>query len=293
MASKRKIKNTVKLTIGIVPLIFIAYLVVAPLFVIIKQDIMAKDMYVISSYVNVRATPEKNALKMGKIEFGEKLLVYEIKNGWAEVLIKGQRGFIHEDFIGLPKVFYKIDGLFADKKSMKELPKLKYKLAVINYLDSMGYLPDIKNEYKNQFEEKDLKKERFQFLSVKQGSRYKSTAYSDFDGDFIWDAAVVLKNINTKANHLVILSFDKKDPQNNNKAIFSMELEENYYFIKRIKKRYKKYMYNKDGKKIKKRIPIAAIEIGTNRNKNLKDTKYLLIYNGNKFEYIDQTPPEE
>jgi len=292
MMSKRKIKNTVKLTLGIVPLIFIVYLTVIPFFVIIKKDIMAKDMYVISSYVNIRTGPEKDALKMGKVNFGTKVLVYKIENAWAEVLIEGQKGFIHESFLGKPKIFFKIDGLFHDEKSMKLLPKLKYKLSIINYLDSMGYLPNIKKEYKEHFDENDLKKDRFQFLSVKRGSSYKTTAFSDFDGDFVWDAAIILKNINTKANHLVILTFDKKDPEINNKAIFSMDLEENYYYIKRVKKWNRRYLYNKEGEKVKQSLKIAAIEIGTNRNRNLNDTKYLLVYNGSKFEYIDQNQPE-
>jgi len=293
MISQRKIKNIVKLTLGIVPLIFIAYLVVTPLFLIVKQDIQAYDMFVISDYVNVRTNPEKDALKMGEIYFGTEVLVYNIENSWAEVLIEGQKGFIHEDFLGTPELFYKIDGLFGDEASMKRVPKLNYKIAIVNYLDSLGYLPNIKNKYKNKFNEVDLKKDRFQIFSEKRGSKFNTSAFADFDGDFVWDVAVVLKNINTETNHLVILSFDKKDPRNKNKAIFSMELEEEHYYIRRVKKRHYRYMYDKDGEKTKQRIPLAAIEIGTNRNRNLNDTEYILIYNGKKFELIDQTPPEK
>ena len=290
MVKKRKIKNVVKLTLGIVPLLFIVYLVVGPIFNIIKQDILAENMFVISDYVNVRTNPDEDALRMGKIDYGTEVLVYNIENSWAEVLIEGQKGYIYKEFLGEPKLFYKMDGLFGDDYSKKRLAKLKYRLAVVKYLDSSGYITNIKKEYESKFEDEDLVKERFQIFSAKKGSLYNSTAYSDFDGDFKWDVAVVLKNINTEANHLVVLSFDKNDYS---KAIFSMELENNYYFIKRIKKRYRKYMYNDDGEKVKKRIPIAAVEIGTNRNRNLKDTEYLLIYNGEKFELIDQTPPEE
>ena len=287
---KRKVKNIIKLTLGLVPLFFIVYLVVGPLFSIIKQDMFAKDMFVISDYVNVRTNPDEDALKMGKIDYGTEVLVYKIENSWAKVLIEGQIGYIYKDFLGEPRLFYKMDALFGDDYSKKRLAKLKYRLAVIKYLDSLGYITNIKKKYENQFEEEDLVKERFQIFSEKKRSIYNSTAYSDFNGDFKWDVAIVLKNINTEANHLVVLSFDKNDYS---KAVFSMELEENYFFIKRVKKRYRRYMYNEDGEKVKKRIPIAAIEIGTNRNRNLNDIKYLLIYNGEKFELIDQTPPEE
>lgn len=293
MTNKRRIKNIVKLALGIIPLFFIVYLIVGPIVYIIKEDILAKNMYVISDYVNVRTKPYKKALKMGKVDFGTEFLVYNIKNNWAEVLIEGQRGFVFEDFIGKAQTFYKIDGLFGDDLSKKKLSKLDYKIGVINYLDSLGFITNIKEEYKGSFDEENLKKEIFQIFSPVRGSRYSSVAYSDFDGDFVSDVALVLKNINTKSNHLVILSFDKKDPRNKNKAIFSMDLMDEYYYIKLVKKRSRKFLENEEGEKVKKRIPINGISIGTNRNRNLNDTEYLLIYNGEKFELIDQTPPEE
>ncbi|MBN1252121.1 MAG: SH3 domain-containing protein [Bacteroidales bacterium] len=294
MTEKKKSKKIIigRLALGIIPLLFIVYLVIGPVFQIIKQDILAENMYIISDFVNVRAKADTKSLKMGKIDFGTEVLVYNIKNEWAEVLIDGQKGYIHQDFIGNANTYYKLDGLFGDNLSARKLSKLNYKLAIIRYLDSAGYISNIKDGYKKEFSDEDLNKEKLQIFSPKYGSRYNSVDFADFNGDFSIDIAIVFKNINTGKNHLVILGFDKHDPLNKSKEIYSMDLMEDWYFIRTIKKRNKKYLTNKEGLIEKQRIPIDAIEIGTNRNKELNDTEYLLIYNGEKFELIDQTPPE-
>ncbi|MCF6242289.1 MAG: hypothetical protein L3J74_13195, partial [Bacteroidales bacterium] len=59
--------------LGLIPLLFILYLILGPVLSVMTRDLSAKEMYVISDGVNVRAKPEAKALKMGRITYGTKL----------------------------------------------------------------------------------------------------------------------------------------------------------------------------------------------------------------------------
>jgi len=171
--------------------------------------------------------------------------------------------------------------------------KTKYRLAILRFFDEKGYISNVPDEYKEFFEDEDLDKEIYQIYSEPGKSRYNSTAFGDFDGDFVWDAAFILKSPETEKKLLIILSFDKNDPLNNSKSIFEMELEEPWIFIKRAAKKSRWYLNDTEikpgGKGIKKtRIKIDGISIGTNRNRNLKDPVSLLLYNGEEFEIHEQ-----
>ncbi|RLD76058.1 MAG: hypothetical protein DRJ10_14210 [Bacteroidetes bacterium] len=286
--------------LGAVPVLFIIYLVLGPILSVLTKDMQAEEMYVISDGVNVRAKGEKKALKMGRIEYGTKLLVYSVTDKWAEVLIDGQKGYVWNEYIANPRTFYMLDGLFADKRSKKRVSKTKYRLAILRYLEEQGYITNIADEYKEFLDDEDLNKEVYQIFSESSKSRYNSTAFGDFDGDFKSDAAYVLKNPETEKKLLVIISFDKTDPMNSSKSIFEMELEEPWIFIRKAVKKSKWYLNSDevesevelDDEEIvepkKVRIKIDGISIGTNRNRNLKDPVSLLLYNGEEYEVHEQ-----
>lgn len=282
--------------LGAIPLLFIIYLVLGPVLSVLSKDLTAKNMYVISNGVNVRAKGEKNALKMGRIKFGTKLLVYNIDNDWAEVLIDGQKGYISKNYIAKPETFYELQGLFGDERSKKRVSKTQYRLAILRYLKEKGYAPKISDEYKEFFDDEYLDKEVYQLFSESPKARYNSTAFGDFDGDFIWDAAFVLKNPETEKKLLIILGFDKNEPMKKSHTIFETELEEPWLFIRRAAKKSRWYLNNaetdKKGKPIKTKIKIDGISIGTNRNYNLKDPVSLLLYNGEEFELHEQNVAE-
>ena len=274
--------------LGAVPVLFIIYLVLGPLLSVLKEDLSAEEMYVISDGVNVRAKGEKNAFKMGRIKYGTKVLVYNINEKWAEVLIDGQKGYVWNEYIAKPRTFYLLEGLFGDKSSKIRLGKTQYRLGILRYLDEKGYITKIKDEHKEFFEDEDLDKEVYQIFSEPGKSKYNSTTFGDFDGDYIWDAAYVLKNPQTEKKLLVILSFDKNAPLTNSKSIFEMELDEPWFYIKRAAKKGRWYLNETadDKKRFKSKIKIDGISIGTNRN--LKDPISLLLYNGSEFEIHEQ-----
>ena len=286
--------------LGAVPVLFIIYLVLGPMLSVLTKDMQAEEMYVISDGVNVRAKGEKKALKMGRIEYGTKVLVYNVTDKWAEVLIDGQKGFVWNEYIANPRTFYMLDGLFGDKRSKSRVGKTKYRLGILRYLDEQGYITKIADEYKEFMDDEDLNKEVYQIFSESGKSRYNSTTFGDFDGDFINDAAYVLKNPETEKKLLVIISFDKTNPMNSSKSIFEMELEEPWIFIRKAVKKSKWYLNSTELKSDaeldedelvlpkKERIKIDGISIGTNRNKNLKDPVSLLLYNGEQYEIHEQ-----
>jgi len=280
--------------LGAIPLLFIIYLVLGPILSVLSKDLTANEMYVISDGVNVRAKGEKNALKMGRIQFGTKLLVYNITDEWAEVLIDGQKGYVSKNYIAEPETYYKLQGLFGDDRSKNRVSKTQYRLAILRYLDEKGYAPKIADEYKEFFDDEYLNREVYQIFSESKKAKYNSTAFGDFDGDFIWDAAFALKNPDTEKKILAIIGFDKNAPMEKSRIIFEMELDEPWLFIRRAAKKSRWYLNdteteaNADDKPKKVKIKIDGISIGTNRNSNLKDPVTLLLYNGEEFEQHEQ-----
>jgi hypothetical protein len=277
--------------LGLIPLLFILYLILGPVLSVMTRDLSAKEMFVISDGVNVRAKPEAKALKMGRIKYGTKLLVYKIEDNWAEVLIEGQKGFVSKDYIAGPKTFYLLEGLFGDERSKKRVTKTQYRLALLRYLDEKGYITKIPEEYKKEFDDEDLNKEVYQIFSEPSKAMYNSFTYGDFDGDYVQDAAFVLRNPDTDNQLLVILSFDKNDPINKSKAIYEKELGAPWMFIRKAVKGSRWYLNDKvkeaideDKKPVKSRIKIDGIVISSNRNRNLHDPVTLLLYNGETFE---------
>ncbi|RLD67577.1 MAG: hypothetical protein DRI95_04595 [Bacteroidetes bacterium] len=298
MAERKNKKKVILggIFLGAIPILFLIYIVLGPILSVLQKDLSAEEMYVISDGVNVRSQAEKTSFKMGRIEYGTKLLVYKIEEQWAEVLIEGQKGYVSKNYIGTPETYYMLEGLFGDERCKKRVNKTQYRLAILRYLKEEGYITKIPDEYKEFFEDEDLNKEVFQIFSEPGKSRYNSTAYGDFDGDFVWDAAFVLKNPDTEKKLLVILSFDKNEPLSNSKSIFEMELDEPWIFIRRSAKGNRWYLNDKgtenenesDTEPVKTKIKIDGISIGTNRNRNLKDPVTLLLYNGDKFEIHEQ-----
>jgi len=282
---KNKKKMIGGLILGAIPLLFIIYLVLGPLLHILSRDLSAKEMFVISEWVNVRAAADVKSLKMGKVDYGTKLLVYEVKEEWAEVLIDGQKGYVSNKFIAKPETYYFVEGLFGDKRSAKRVPSTKYRLALMRYLESKGFSSYISEDVQMELYGKTTDKEVYQIFTEPSGSRFNSTVVADFDGDFRNDAAFVLKNQQEDKNVLVIISFDKNDPLNISRVIMEQELEHPWFFIKSAKKGYRYYT---DDEEKKTKLPLNGLLIGSNRSKKLNDPKFILLYNGETFEMFEQ-----
>ncbi len=284
--STKPVKNKKKfisiLILGGIPLLFILYLILGPILDILSKDLKAKEMFVVSEFVNVRATSDVNSLKMGKLDYGTKVLVYEIKDDWAEVLVEGQKVFISSKFIVEPQEFYTIEGIF-DEGASKIIKNSKYRLALYRYFESKGFTSNISEDIQNEYFGGEIDKEAYQIYSEPRGSLYNSSSFADFDGNFLQDAAFVLKQKDTDTKILIILSFDKKEPLENSKIIYEQELDEPWMFI-RLAKKGSRFELDLDGTGVKKtKIPVNGLLIGSNRSKDLNDPVQLLLYDGTKF----------
>jgi hypothetical protein len=282
---KDKKKMIGGLILGAIPLLFIIYLVLGPLLHILSRDLSATEMYVVSEWVNVRAAADVKSLKMGKVDYGTKLLVYEIVDDWAEVLIDGQKGYVSKEFIADPETYYFIEGLFGDKRAVKKVPSTKYRLALMRYLKSKGYTTYIPEDVQLELYGETIDKEVYQIFTEPTGSRFNSTVFADFDGDFRNDAAYILKNQQEDKNILVIISFDKNDPLNISKVIHEQEMEHSWDYIRKAPKGYRYYFKNEDKKT---KIPLNGLLIGSNRSRKLNDPVSLLLYNGETFDMFEQ-----
>lgn len=296
MAEKNKKKVILGgIFLGLIPLLFILYLILGPVLSVMTRDLSAQEMYVISDGVNVRAKPESKALKMGRITYGTKLLVYKIEGDWAEVLIDGQKGFVSKDYIAPPKTYYMLEGLFADKLSKRRLSKTSSRLAILRYFDEKGFITKIPEDYKTEFDDEELNKEVYQIFSEPAKARYNSIVFGDFDGNYVQDLAVVLRNPDTDTKLLVILSFDKTDMMSKSFPIYENEMDAPWFFIRKAVKGSRWYLNDEvkkaieEGEKpVKSKIKIEGIVIGSNRNRNLHDPVNLLLYNGETFELHEQ-----
>jgi hypothetical protein len=281
---KNKKKIIGGLILGGIPILFILYLVIGPILDILSKDIKAKEMFVVSEFVNVRATSDINSLKMGKLEYGTQVLVYEIKEDWAEVLVDRQKVFCSSKFLVEPAVYYSIEGFFGDERSSKLINSSKYRLALFRYYESKGITGEMPEDIQKKFFKDSVQKECYQIFSEPKGSAFNSTCFADFDGDHNQDAAFLLKHKNSDKKIMLIISFDSKDPLEQSNTIFEYELDKPWMFIK-LAKKGSKFDISKEGEKGENvKIPVNGILIGSNRSKELKDPSLLLYYNGQKFE---------
>jgi hypothetical protein len=283
---KRKKKLLGVLVLGGIPLLFVLYLVLGPILDIMSKDISAKDMFVISEYVNVRATSDLNSLKMGNLTYGEKVLVYEIKDDWAEVLVDGKKVFLASKYIVAPDVYYTIEGIFGDDRAAKLVNNSKYRLALYRYFKSKGFASDIPDDIKKEFFAGVPVKEVYQIFNEPKGSLYNSVVLSDFDGDFSQDAAFILKQKNSENKILVIFSFDKEEPLLKSKVVYEAQLEESWMSARLAKKGSSYLIDTGDDSKTKLKLPVNGLLIGSNRSKTLNDPLHLLYYDGKKFEML-------
>ncbi len=281
---RNKKKFVVGLILGLIPLIFLLYVILGPLLHIITRDLSAKEMYVVADWVNVRADANAKSLKMGKIYYGTNLLCYDVKDGWAEVLLDKHQVYIAEKFIADAKSFYYLDGLFGDKASSKKVANTKYRKALVRYLLSKKFSSNIPEDIRQEFADESIDGEIYQLFTEPAGSRFNSVVYADFDGDFRQDAAFVLSNKIKDLNRLVIISLDKDNPHKISRVIYDKELEHPWQYIRLAKKGH---TYQKDSTTFK--LPLNGLLVGSNRSKNLHDNKFLILYNGNDFDVFEQS----
>ncbi len=268
------------LFIGIIPFLFVVYLLLGPLVRIIKKDYLSNTMYIVSDKLNIRSDIEKRAYIIGSFKYGDEVKVYKtFNNEWAEVSVEEKKGYMSLEYLVSPEMFHQIDGMYGNDNAKKYVKKTIYRKAISTYLTENNYTTNIPDNIRRKLYGKDDKREAWQIFTEPWRSKYNTFCYGDYDGDKKQDAAFILKNINTGQRRLIVLSLKTKIPGKFSKLIYSKDLTEDWFFIKNVKKGYRMIVNNE-----KKRLELDGIIIGTNRAKSLNDAEELLIYNGKDFE---------
>ena len=293
----KKIKNKTKtqfvfisgLLFGIIPFLFIVYLLLGPLVRVIKKDFSSEKMIVISETLNIRSDKGKNSYVIGSYPFGTEVNVYQIfDNNWAEVSVGDKKGYMSFEYLVLPETFYIIEGMFGNKNAKKLIASTKYRIAVSNYLKANNFTSKISKNEREKLYGKGTDKEMWQIFAESPKSEFNSFCYGDYNGDKKRDAAFILTNIKNGKRKLIILEINKDTPGRYGNLLDSKDLNEDYLFVKNIPKRTKMIVNDS-----LQRIDIDGILIGTNRSKTFNDIDTLMIYNGREFDYFPQEIKDE
>ena len=277
------------LLFGIIPFLFIVYLLLGPLVKVIKKDFSSETMMTISENLNIRSDKNKNSYVIGSYPFGTKVEVYDVfENNWAEVSIGDKKGYMSFEYLVLPETFYIIEGMFGNENAKKLIASTKYRIAISNYLKANNYTSKIPKNEREKLYGKDAEKEVWQIFAEPSKSEFNSFCYGDYNGDKDRDAAFILTNIKTGKRKLIILEINTFIPGKYGNLLDSRDLSEDYLFVKNVSKRRKMIVNDS-----LQRIQTDGILIGTNRSKSFNDTDTLMLYNGKEFDYFPQKIKEE
>ncbi len=272
---------------GIIPLLFIMYLLLAPVYKIVNKNLKAKPMFIISDNLNLRSDKKPNAYVIGNYDYGTEVKVYNtFDNQWAEVSVGKKKGYMSLEYLVNPEIFYLIDGMFGNSLAQKVVNKTSYKKAIANYFLQHGIVSNMPDQIKVQlYGHKGKDKPVWQLFVLPGRPKFNSYCYGDFNGDKKQDAAFVITNKETKQNRLIILSVNNINGQYGS-TLFSMDFPDNWYYIRLAPRGYRFIIDS-----VKTRIPIDGILIGSNRDPALHDPLRLLLYDGQQFRIYDQSVP--
>ncbi len=274
---------------GIIPFLFIVYLLLGPLVKVIQKDFSSETMMTISEKLNIRSDKDKNSYVIGSYPFGTEVQVYDVfENNWAEVSVGDKKGYMSFEYLVLPETFYTIEGMFGNENAKKLIASTKYRKAISNYLKANNYTSKIPKSEREKLYGKNADKEMWQIFAEPSKSEFNSFCYGDYNGDKSRDAAFILTNIKTGKRKLIILEINTYVPGKYGNLLDSKDLDENYLFVKNIPKRRKMIINDS-----LQRIETDGILIGTNRSKTFKDIDTLMIYNGRDFDYFPQEIKKE
>ncbi|NPA67280.1 MAG: hypothetical protein GXO50_01595 [Chlorobi bacterium] len=272
------------LLFGIIPFIFIVYLLLGPLVKVIKKDFSGETMMIISENLRLRADTNKNSYVTGSYPFGTKVKVYKVfDNNRAEVSTGNKKGYMSFEYLVLPETFYIIEGMFGNENAKKLIASTKYRKAVSNYLKTNNFTTKIPESEREKLYGKNTKKEMWQIFAEPLKSRFNSFCRGDYNGDKREDAAFIITDIKNGNRKLIVLEINDDIPGKYGNLIGSKDLKQDYLYIRNVPKNSK--MIIKDSLQT---LHTDGILIGTNRSGNFNDVDTLMIYNGISFDFYPQ-----
>ena len=274
---------------GIIPFLFIVYLLFVPVLKVIQKDFSSQKMIVISEELNIRSDKKKSSYVIGTYSYGTEVNVYEVfDNDWAEVSINEKKGYMSFEFLVLPEIFYIIDGMYGNENAKELISSTKYRIAISAYLTNNNFTSKISITEREKLYGKDDKKEVWQIFAEGRKAYFNTFCYGDYNGDKKNDAAFIITNIKTGMRKLIILNIETEIKEKYGDLITFIDLDEDYLYIRHIPDRSRMIINDS-----LQRIGVDAILLGTNRDKSLNDIPELMIYNGKTFHFHLQEKKEK
>jgi hypothetical protein len=274
---------------GIIPFLFIVYLLLGPVIKVIEKDFGSEKMIVISEDLNIRSDKEKNSYVIGKYPYGTEVNVYEVyENGWAEVSIGEKKGYMSMEYLVLPETYYIINGMYGNENAKELISSTKYRMVISEYLKKNNFTSKIPATEREKLYGKDDQKEVWQIFAEDRKARFNTFCYGDYNADGKRDAAFIITNIKTGARKLIVLNIETEIQEKYGELITFKDIDQDYEFIRHVPKRYRMILNDSI-----QRTNVDAILIGTNRERRLNDIETLMIYNGQTFEFHPQVTKED
>jgi hypothetical protein len=286
---KRKVVFIGGILFGIIPFIFIVYLLLGPVIRVIQKDLNSVKMVIISENLNIRSDKEKNSYVIGTYPFGTEVNVYEVyDNNWAEVSIGDKKGYMSFEYLVLPESFHIINGMFGNDNAKNLISGTIYRNAISAYLQKNNFTTKIPKDEREKLYGKGDTKEAWQIFAEEAKAEFNTFCYGDYNGDKKNDAAFIITQLKTGKRKLIVLNIDMGISEKYGELITFKDMEEEYHFVKHVPKNTKMVIKGELQK-----TGIDCILIGTNRDKNLNDIYELMLFNGKTFEFHKQIKPEE
>ena len=274
---------------GIIPFIFIVYLLLGPIIKVIEKDFSAQKMMVISEELNIRSDKKKSSYVIGSYPYGTEVNVFQVfDNDWAEVSIGDKKGFMSFEYLVLPETFYNIDGMYGNENAKEMISSTKYRKAISTYLKDNNFTSKIPITERERLYGKDDQKEVWQIFAEGPKSYYNTFCYGDYNGDKKNDAAFIITNVKTGNRKLIVLNIETEIKEKYGDLITFKDLDKDYLFIRHIPERSRMIISDS-----LQRTGVDAILLGTNRDRSLNDIPELMIYNGESYGFHFQKKKEK
>lgn len=223
-----------------------------------RTYVFANNLFLRSSKV---ADVEYN--RVGKIPYGSELITYSNGDGWAEIKVNGQKGFVASAYLLDYNDFHLLNGVWGNNDAQETIITAKCRLAILDYL-KRNNLKSGNDGWMIFTKPSDVKPNAVLFPRLANG-------YENFT-----DFAFLLKNNVTNDRKLVVYSFEENETP-------VLVYEENAPFEGDIKKiTYtswsKKYRVTYSGKQTNR---VAQSQSGVRQQVNKVTTGRLEVRNVN------------
>ncbi len=155
-----------------------------------------------------------DANKLGTLQYGSELIVYNYSNDWAYVKsTSGKKGYVASDFLMEKKDFYILNSIWGDSESRAVISTSKCRRALLNFYKSNGLVGVINSYAWNEaFPGDDLSDydSGWQVFCMPKKSKYNYVYYArlTYQKSKFTDFCVILRNVNTGMRKIVVFSFD-------------------------------------------------------------------------------------